>query len=157
MQRTLWSSHNLWHIKEIPNKHEFSCISFYQHVREQETRHETAYLFSQNRIVRLSFLFNFAILIFISIISFVAKLLQSPPRNYFQHFWKHFLTICLWRLFDTQNNCCNYPKTWTMRFYHIAMHPKDTDTIATRGPLVLYRSPEYWGYVKISDYWGKEV
>ena len=27
----------------------------------------------------------------------------------------------------------------------------------TRGPLVLYRSPECWGYVKIRDYWGKEV
>ena len=24
-----------------------------------------------------------------------------------------------------------------------------------RGPLVLYRSPECWGYVKISGYWGK--
>ena len=24
----------------------------------------------------------------------------------------------------------------------------------TRGPLVLYRSPECWGYVKISGYWG---
>ena len=23
----------------------------------------------------------------------------------------------------------------------------------TRGPLVLYRSPECWGYVKISAYW----
>ena len=27
----------------------------------------------------------------------------------------------------------------------------------TRGPLVLYRSPEYWGYVEISGYWGNEV
>ena len=27
----------------------------------------------------------------------------------------------------------------------------------TRGPLVLYRSPECWGYVKISGYWGKQV
>ena len=30
-------------------------------------------------------------------------------------------------------------------------------TIKTRGPLVLYCSPECWGYVKISGYWGKEV
>ena len=27
----------------------------------------------------------------------------------------------------------------------------------TRRPLVLYRSPECWGYVKISGYWGKKV
>ena len=27
----------------------------------------------------------------------------------------------------------------------------------TRGPLVLYRSPDSWGYVKISGYWGKDV
>ena len=27
----------------------------------------------------------------------------------------------------------------------------------TRGPLVLYRSPDCWGYVKISGYWGKDV
>ena len=27
----------------------------------------------------------------------------------------------------------------------------------TRGPLVLYRSPECWGYIKISGYWRKEV
>ena len=27
----------------------------------------------------------------------------------------------------------------------------------TRGPLVLYRSPDSRGYVKISGYWGKEV
>ena len=27
----------------------------------------------------------------------------------------------------------------------------------TRGPLVLYRSPECWGYVKVGGYWGKEV
>ena len=27
----------------------------------------------------------------------------------------------------------------------------------TRGPVVLYRSPECWGYVKISGYRGKEV
>ena len=31
------------------------------------------------------------------------------------------------------------------------------DKLNTRGPLVLYRSPECWGYVKISGYWGKEV
>ena len=29
--------------------------------------------------------------------------------------------------------------------------------LRTRGPLVLYRSPECWGYVKISGYWGKNV
>ena len=27
----------------------------------------------------------------------------------------------------------------------------------TRGPLVLYRSPECWGYVKICGYWETEV
>ena len=27
----------------------------------------------------------------------------------------------------------------------------------TRGPLVLYRSPDCWGYVKISGYWGNDV
>ena len=27
----------------------------------------------------------------------------------------------------------------------------------TRGPLVLFHSPDSWGYVKISGYWGKEV
>ena len=33
------------------------------------------------------------------------------------------------------------------------------DDLKTRGPLVLYLSPETecWGYVKISGYWGKEV
>ena len=29
--------------------------------------------------------------------------------------------------------------------------------IITRGPLVLYRSPDCWGYVKINSYWGKNV
>ena len=29
--------------------------------------------------------------------------------------------------------------------------------LITRGPLVLYRSPECWRYAKISGYWGKEV
>ena len=35
--------------------------------------------------------------------------------------------------------------------YTIAFHTK------TRGPLVLYRSPDCWGYVIISSYWGKDV
>ena len=29
--------------------------------------------------------------------------------------------------------------------------------LVTRGLLVLYHSPECWEYVKISDYWGKEI
>ena len=32
-----------------------------------------------------------------------------------------------------------------------------TKNYETRGPLDLYWSPEWWGYVKISGYWGKEV
>ena len=32
-----------------------------------------------------------------------------------------------------------------------------TSKLKTRGPLVLYCSPECWGYVKISGYWEKQV
>ena len=31
---------------------------------------------------------------------------------------------------DTWKNCCNYPKIWTMWFYHRVMSPKDADTMA---------------------------
>ena len=39
------------------------------------------------------------------------------------------------------------------------IHVRKADRVSlilnTRGPLVLYRSPVCWGYVKISGYWGK--
>ena len=73
------------------------------------------------------------------------------------------LKVVLWRsrhlLFvfkeylETRNNLEEKENLW-IQDLHLAdpqVKPK------TRGPLVLYRSPEWWGYVKLSGYWGKEV
>ena len=68
--------------------------------------------------------------------------------------WRSRHLPCVFKEYlETRNNLEEKENLWIQDLYLVdpQVRPK------TRGPLVLYRSPEWWGYVKFSGYWGKEV
>ena len=73
-------------------------------------------------------------------------------------FWKQSPNITS---FECQNAILFFAIRFSLFVFHCSFFDIRTsffvtcEIVITRGPLVLYRSPECWGYIKISGYWGK--
>ena len=77
--------------------------------------------------------------------------MDCEPKKWF--FEDQDIFLVFKEYLETRNNLEENENLW-IQDLHLGdpqVRPK------TGGPLVLYRSPEWYGYVKLSGYWGNQV